>query len=127
MAGLSFAGVPFLLGDHGVRRYRNLRAWAERGLVRIEHAQTAQYETLSAVDAAKRTKALSEIVRKARQNDKHRKYFDELEAWQQFVDDMIFVCERAQEQGMPSDASARRDLVRRAPLTLSVPADIKPF
>lgn len=121
---MSLNGAPLMLGNHDLLQYRKLRVWAERGLIRVEHTETGQYEILSVVDATKRALAISEIARLRRKNPRWKKYFDEIAAQMDFVDRMHDVLRKAQEQGMPTDATARRDLVRRRPVTVSVPGSI---
>jgi hypothetical protein len=116
--------TPHLLGNHGLVQYAHLKIWAERGLIRIEHTETGQYEILSVADAAKRALAISEMARLRRKNPKWVKYYDEIAAQMDFVDRMHGVLQKAREQGMPTDPTARRDLTRRMPVTVSVPADI---
>jgi Spy/CpxP family protein refolding chaperone len=46
---------------------------------------------------------------------------DNIEDLQRFIDKMEDLVQQAREQGSPDDASARRDLVRRRPVTVVVP------
>lgn len=117
--------APLLLGNHDLIQYKKLRIWAERGLIRVEHTDTGQYEILSVRTAVERALAISEIIKFRRQNPKLRKYFDELAEKQDFVDRLVDVIRKAKEQGMPTDATARRDLARRQPVTVSVPAAVE--
>jgi hypothetical protein len=51
------------------------------------------------------------------------RYTDEITDIQRMIDDTIDICRKAREQGMPSDASARRDLKRRQKTQVSIPSN----
>lgn len=117
-----------ILGQHKVVRHGPLRLWPERGLVHMEDARDNSYETLSVKDALLRVKGISDMVKNslARERTKNGAFYsDEIRKYQQFVDDMVQVCKIAQEQGSPDDPTAKADLKRRRPTTVSVPKNVK--
>ena len=113
--------------DHGLAQYRHLRVWAERGLIRIEDSRDNSYQILSVREALARMNAMSEMVKNGlkhlRDNPGDNSYMamDNIEDLQRFIDKMETLVQQAREQGSPDDASARRDLVRRRPVTVVVP------
>lgn len=117
---LVFQGLP----SDGVVRFGTLRIWAERGLIRIEDSKDNSYEVLSVRTALERLKAINDMIKNSTQRQKHsHDMFDRflIEAHQKMIDEVVVLVRKAQEQGMPTDASARRDLVRRRPRTFVVP------
>jgi hypothetical protein len=72
-------------------------------------------------------KAMSDMVKNGlahlRQNPNDNSYMamNEIEDLQRFLDKMESIVQQAREQGSPDDESARRDLVRRRPVTVVVP------
>jgi hypothetical protein len=108
-----------------VVRFGPLRLWAERGLIRIEDARDGSYEIVSVHTMLYRMRAINEAIKNSSQRQKHSQDPEdakEVRRLQGMIDAMVTVCRKAQEQGMPSDASARRDLARRLPTTVLVPA-----
>lgn len=115
----------FVKGREGVVKIGNCRFWAERGIIHCEDERDNSYHTIPVREMLFRTKAVSDMLKRSRQN--RADYWDEILANQRVVDAMIEVCKRAQEQGMPEDASARRDLVRRRPKTVVMPRNYGTF
>lgn len=116
--------------SHDVVQTRHLRMWAERGLVHIEDARDNSYSAISVREMLLRMNAISDMLGNSSDRDKHSEsQFDK--AWraenQAMLEGMVKVVEKAKVQGMPSDASARRDLVRRRPKTLVVPGNVPAF
>jgi uncharacterized protein (DUF2342 family) len=109
-----------IFGQTGVVRHGPLRIWAERGMVRIEDSRDNSYSSLSVKDCALRVKALSDMVKNTLSTDELFSY-DEIIELQRVIDGYVSVMQRAREQGMPEDASARRDLARRRPKSIVVP------
>lgn len=106
-----------------VCQFGSLRIWAERGLIHIEDAKDNSYTVVAVRTALKRMQAISDMLRNSRVkmlSDKAM-YGDEFDRQMKMLDQMTEVCRKAQVQGMPSDASARRDLKRRLPTTVTVP------
>lgn len=112
--------MTIILGQSGVLRHGPLRVWAERGLIRIEDSRDNSYNTISIKECALRVKALNDMIKNSMSTDT---VFDPQEATelQRVIDGYIDVIRKAQEQGSPDDASARRDLVRRRPKTIVMP------
>jgi hypothetical protein len=108
---------------NGVVRFGPLRMWAERGLIHVEDARDNSYDSMSVNTALERMQAISDTIRNSKRDAHSESQFDK--EWryrnQQMLDDMILACNKAQVQGMPSDESARRDLVRRAKKLFVVP------
>lgn len=115
-----------ILGQAKVLKHGPLRIWAERGLIRIEDSRAERdpmrykaHETLTVKDCALRTKALSDMIRNSMSTNDLLSY-DQCVELQRILDGYVDIMRQAQEQGMPSDASARRDLVRRRPTSVSI-------
>lgn len=103
--------------------FDNLRIWAERGLIHIESTTDGDYKVVSVKTMLERMKGVSDMLGNSSARDINTEsQFDR--AWrkrnQDMIDGMIRVVRKAQEQGMPSDAGASRDLVRRAKKTFVV-------
>lgn len=123
---LVFAGGSFV-SDKDVVVFQYLRFWAERGLIHVEDARDNSYEVVSVHDSLERMDAVSELVKIVMKKQRSEYSEDQLdENWrknnQDMLDGMIELVHKAQNQGMPFDQSAVRDLVRRAPKTVVVPA-----
>lgn len=109
-----------ILGQTSVIELGPLRIWPERGLVCVEDGRDNTFEQLSVRDALLRVKAINDSLQRAKmlnmkEPDRKRN--------QAFVEAMITVIKRAREQGSPDDPSAVRDLTRRLPTSVSVPAN----
>ena len=115
----------FVKGRDHVVKIGYCRFWAERGLIHVEDERANSYKVIPIRDMLFRIKAVSDMVKRSRQN--RADYWDELLQNQRVVDAMIELCKRAQEQGSPDDASARRDLVRRRPKTVLMPRNFGTF
>jgi hypothetical protein len=100
-----------------------LRFWAERGLIHIEDERDNSYEVISVRTCLHRLRSIQDMLNNSRRVPYTEDQFDQAnrQRLQDYLDAMIEVCRKAQQQGMPSDASARRDLVRRRPLSLVMP------
>lgn len=120
--------VHILGHGHDVVIYGPLRLWAERGLVHIEDGRDNSYESISVQDTLLRINALSEMIGNSQaggrgsKTNSFTKYADEIKDLQDAIDRIIDVCQKAREQGMPDDPSARRDLARRRAKSVSVPS-----
>ncbi len=120
----------FLLGGstpYDVVSFGKLRMWAERGLIHIEDGDTGEYEAISVRTCLQRMSAIQDMLKNSRADRgsiKNNTAFMSItiEKHQRMLDCMVEVVGKAKVQGMPSDASARRDLVRRRPKSVVVPA-----
>lgn len=115
-----------ILGQAKVLKHGPLRIWAERGLIRIEDSRAERdperyrpHETITVKQCAERCKALSDMIRNSMSTNDLLSY-EECAELQKVLEGYVDIMRQAQEQGMPSDASARRDLVRRRPMSVSV-------
>jgi len=96
-----------------VAKLNNTLFWAERGLIRAEDEKTGRYEIIGVRSFLIRAKALSEMNMNSSSRRDSGPDRQMREIINDFLSDVTVVVKQAQEQGMPSDASARRDLVRR--------------
>ena len=73
--------------------------------------------------ALQRMVAISDMLKnsKAELSRNGGMFADEYDRNMKMLEQMTDICRKAQEQGMPTDASARRDLVRRRPTSVVVP------
>lgn len=123
--GLTFTSGSVVSGSHDVVRFGHLRFWAERGLIHIESSIDNSYECISARTALRRMNAISEMLGNTNDRQMHSEdQFDRAnrERHLRMLEGLTFLIQKAQVQGMPSDASARRDLVRRRKKTVVVPS-----
>lgn len=106
--------------------FGNLRMWAERGMIHVEDGKDNSYKSLSVRQMLLRMKAIQDMLKNSRQSSRQKhskdtfdnKYYEEN---QQMLLAMSDVVRKAQIQGQPEDASARRDLVRRRRKVVVVP------
>lgn len=120
-----FAGGHAVSGNEVVR-FRHLRMWAERGLIHIEDSRNSEYKVVSVRVMLQRMKGIQDMITNSKPSQRQTHSNDQFDrAWieenQGMLEAMVEVVKKAQVQGMPSDASARRDLVRRRPKTVVVP------
>lgn len=108
--------------EHQVCNFGRLKIWAERGLIHIEDAGDNSYDCVSVRSELRRMDAISEMLRNSREELKRSGAMthQEFDRQMRMLEQMVAVCAQAQVQGMPEDASARRDLVRRLPKTFVV-------
>lgn len=112
------------LNNNDVIKFGPLRFWAERGLVHIEDSRDNSYECISVRTALHRMLAISEMLGNSTQRQKYSEdQFDQTNRvrLQNMLEGLTEIVRKAQVQGMPSDPTARRDLVRRRPKTVVVP------
>jgi hypothetical protein len=103
---------------YDVARWKNLRVWAENGLIRIEDAKDDSYEVIPVSAAKARIRAQVDILKSGHYDASGRR---KLSA---FIDHVLEIMQKAQVQGMPSDPQASRDLKDRRAKSVVVPADI---
>lgn len=117
------SAAPVLFGSHDVCVFGNLRIWAERGLIHIEDSRDNSYDSFSVRTQLHRLNAISDMLKNSRAQMARTGAMptDEFDRHMRMLEKMEEVCRKAQIQGMPTDASARRDLVRRRPVSVSVP------
>jgi len=106
------------LGNHGVVRWKGKRFWAENGLVRCEDSADNSYTVTPVRRQLHRIRAVHDML--GRSEGFIAQYHDQVVEHQNFVDDMIDVCRRAQVQGMPEDPSASSSLARSLPKSVSM-------
>lgn len=90
---------------------RTLRVWAERGLVHMEDSRDNSYQVMPVKKALQHLNGINTMIG----NTVHEThlYRDEVEMHQKFIDKCVDVIRQAQEQGMPGDPSAARELNAR--------------
>lgn len=110
----------YILGD-GVARYGTLRVWAERGLVHWEDGKDNSYDSMPVRQALHRIRALNDMIGNSSTADKAL-YADQVTVLQRFIEDVLAVCRRARDQGMPHEPDARREALRRLPTTVVMPS-----
>jgi hypothetical protein len=99
---------------------REVRLWAERGLIHCEDSLDNSYRSMSVRQFLHRINGMNEMV--GNTSSKRDKGFDvQLRAEiQRNVQQAMALAELAKIQGMPEDASARRDRARRQKKTVCV-------
>jgi hypothetical protein len=112
-----------ILGETGVYQYGPLRMWAERGQIHIEDATDNSYRIVTVQSIGHRLQAHSDMLKNSREQLKRNGQMlgDEYNRQLRMIEGMIDVCHKAQEQGMPTDESAVRDINRRLPKTVVIP------
>lgn len=111
--------------ETGVCNFGNLKLWAEGGHICIEDVRTGEYHTVSVRQELFRIKAISDMLANSRAQMKRDNQMttQEYDRQMRFIEEMVEVCKKAQEQGTPGDASMYRDNVRRRPKTFLVSGD----
>lgn len=109
-----------ILGQTGVVHYRNLRVWAENGLVHVEDKKTGAYQAHSVRTAAERISALSDMLGHSRAEMRRSGNLraDMFDYIQNGVARIYDVCKQAQQQGDPDDPATYREAVRRRPCSV---------
>lgn len=126
MGTILFAGGKAVTGDEVVK-FGKLRMWAERGLIHIEDGGNGgHYQVVAVRVMLQRMRAIQDIITNSKPTGRQAHSEDQFDReWiaknQGMLEAMVEVVRRAQAQGMPSDPSAVRDLVRRRPKTVVVP------
>lgn len=99
------------------------RYWAERGLICHENATENSYKTITVKDFKERVRAISDMVFNSREDTKAgMMHPDEITRHERFVAQAADLIKQAVAQGEPSNPEARRELVRRAPVSIVVPS-----
>lgn len=115
-----------IVSDNGVVRYEHLRLWAERGLIHIEDSRNNEYKVVSVHEMLQRMNGVQDMLINSKPSQREAHSHDQFD-WsritsdQRMIEQMVEVVERAKQQGMPTDPSACRDLVRRRRKTVVVP------
>lgn len=112
-----------ILGQNKVLRHGPLRVWAERGLVRVEDSRDNSFTTLTVKQTAERAKGLSDMIRNSTSTNNYFNYQQVVEL-QRLLEGYVDIMRQAQEQGMPDDPTAVRDLSRRRSAKVSMTANI---
>lgn len=123
---LTVGGVTTTGND--VVRFGHLRMWAERGLIHIEDAKDNSYNIVSVRTMLHRMRGIQDMLKNSKPGTRQAHSHDQMDRkWveenQNMLDAMVEVVRKTQIQGMPTDASARRDLVRRRPKSVVVPGN----
>jgi hypothetical protein len=96
----------------GRRVVREVRFWAERGLIHCEDSLDNSYSSTSVREFLTKFRALSRMLGNS-SSAKDRGPEGELRsAVQQWIDKAIEIARQAQEQGMPDDPAAARAALR---------------
>lgn len=116
--------VP-MIGQVDVVNFNQYRYWAERGSIHWEHRDTGEYGNQSVRATLQRLRGINDMVQNSLE-DVHTSglklfYADEVERHQRWIEEMVALIRKAQEQGMPSDDSAVRDAKRRRKKTVCMP------
>jgi hypothetical protein len=78
------------------------RWWADRGLINWEDQITGAYGTLTVKQTLERLNSLHAMIGNSRTGKGYSRP-DECNAYGNFIDQMIGLCKKAREQGMPDD------------------------
>lgn len=100
---------------------REVRYWAERGLIRVEDSLDNSYNVLSVRQFLRHANALCEILGNSSAKKDSGPDTNLRAEFQRIIDRSVELAKRAQVQGMPSDASAVRALRRSRPVSVVVP------
>jgi hypothetical protein len=114
-----------IAGDNNHVTFGNLRFWPENGLIHSEDLRTGDYRSFAVRTFLRRVEGLIEMLGNSTQRDMYSEdQFDRhlREIHLRFFEGAQRIGRIAQEQGMPSDPSARADRKRRAKQTVVMPA-----
>lgn len=122
--------VQLIGGRARTVRFGTLRLWADRGLIHIEDEVTNTYDAVPVKEALLRVQALQDMCRNTLMEAREKRetkevvdrYFRALNDNQKIIEQIVQLCHQAREQGLPTDDGARRELARRRPTSLVVPA-----
>ncbi len=95
---------------HGLKR--QVRFWAERGLIHCEDSADNSYKSMSVRSFLQRVKALNDMLARSSVNSDKGADASLREEVQRNVEKAAQIAQLAQVQGMPEDATARRALAR---------------
>jgi hypothetical protein len=114
-----------VIGQSDVVNFNQYRYWADRGQIHWENRDTGEYGNQSVRITLHRLRALNDMVKNSLE-DVHSSgqklfYSDEVERHMRWIEEMCELVKKAREQGMPSDASAVRDINRRRKKTVCMP------
>lgn len=101
---------------------REVRYWAERGLIRVEDSLDNSYRVLSVRQFLKHAQAMSELLGNSSAKKDAGADADLRREFQRIIDRAVELARKAQVQGMPDDPSAVRALRRSRPVSVVVPA-----
>ena len=94
--------VIFTSRDFKTGKTSTNRWWAERGLIHCEDTSTGDYQSVNVCDTLRRLQAIQDMVRNSRAERNYLKP-DDVANYQRYIDDMIILCQKVREQGMPND------------------------
>lgn len=117
--------IHIITHGKGVVRCGPLRFWAERGLIHCEDSRDNSYEVIKVRDMLLRLNAHNEMRPgiDGTEDPITKKWVYEFRSHiQTMIEQMLELCRKAQEQGMPDDPTARNSLKARRPSTVVVPA-----
>jgi hypothetical protein len=110
-------------------RDRTVRVWAERGLICIEDSEDNSYNALSVKRALERIRGINDMVGNSKgmrdtgiARDNHERTM-----LQNFVADAVNICQKAREQGMPTDQSASNALKAARSKSVVMPKNFRGF
>ncbi len=121
---MSPAAIP-LVNQGDVVNFNQHRYWAEMGMIHWEDRDTGNYGSQSVRVTLQRLRGINDMVQNSLE-DVHTSglklfYADEVERHQRWIEEMVGLVTRAQEQGMSTDPSAVRDAKRRRKKTVCMP------
>lgn len=98
-----------ILGTHNMVRFGTLRIWAERGLIHMEDEVDNSYKVENVRTMLMRVKAINDMIGNSSDRGHSAKedkgnYAEERLRLTKFVEDMIPLLRKAQEQGTPGEA-----------------------
>ena len=109
MRGATIGGMP-----------RQIRFWAERGLIHCEDSLDNEYSSMTVRQFLHRVRGINDMLCNSAASADSGADMSLREETQRNVEKAMEIAAKAQVQGMPSDASARRDLVNRRSKTIAV-------
>ena len=116
-----------ILGQTDVAKYEYLRVWAERGLIHMEDSRDNSFETISVTEALIRARALNDMrpgLDGTESKAERHAVYEQREKIQLFVEHLLTIVRKAQEQGMPDDPSARQSLKAKRPKSILIPRNV---
>lgn len=100
--------VYFTFTDPKTGRRTTNRWWGERGLIHYECQSTGDYGSMTVKDCLLRLQAHADMIRNSRKERGGYLKPDDIAKYQSYVDEMIVVCQKAQQQGMPDNPAHSR-------------------
>lgn len=88
--------------------FRGVRWWANDGMICSENVDGSRFESHYVRDILVRLHAFNQMIGNSRTDQGVARYAAEVRELREYIDNMIALCQQAQQQGRPDDPKARK-------------------